>query len=114
MRTTRTLTIVPVLFVGLLGVAGPAGADVVTVSHIVACNQEAREGVTGRGASPTPKDEAGALAARKQRADTALRPGATPPATQSEDPQIHGMDGEGALDGAYRASYRVCMRRSGF
>jgi len=114
MRTTRILMIVALLLAGLLGVAGPAEADVATASHIAACNQEARERVAGRAASPTPKDEAGALAARKEWADIALRPGATPPATQSDDPQVHGMDGEGARDAAYRATYRVCMRRSGF
>jgi hypothetical protein len=34
--------------------------------------------------------------------------------THSPDLQIHGMDGEGAKDAAYRAAYRVCMRRDGF
>ena len=108
------LIILTLLLVGLFGVVGRAGGDVVAASHIAACNQEARERVAGRVASRTPKDEAAARAAREERADTALRPGATSPATQSEDLQIHGMYGEGALDGAYRAVERVCMRRSGF
>ena len=39
--------------------------------------------------------------------------GGTEQATQSPDPQIHGMDAEGARDPAYRAAYRVCMRKRG-
>ena len=41
-------------------------------------------------------------------------PGVAAHVTQSPDPQIHGMDGEGAKDATYRAAYRVCMRQKGF
>jgi hypothetical protein len=33
---------------------------------------------------------------------------------ESSDPQIHGMQGEGAKNAAYQAAYRSCMRRKGF
>jgi hypothetical protein len=103
----------------LLGVAfyllsGVAGADVPTSGDMAACNQEAREGSRDRSASPTTKDEGDAEAARRARPGTTAPPGSTTAATKSEDPQIHGMDGQGATDAAYRAAYRVCMRRRGF
>jgi len=103
----------------LLGVAlclasGIARADVPTVDDMTACNQQAREGVRSRSASPTSKDQVDAEAARRERASTPVPPGATAAVTQSEDPQIHGMDAQGATDAAYRAAYRVCMRQRGF
>ena len=45
---------------------------------------------------------------------TTGRPAMSGSATQSPDAQIHGMDAEGAKDPAYRAAYRVCMRKNGF
>jgi hypothetical protein len=33
---------------------------------------------------------------------------------ESPDPQIHGMDAEGAKNPGYQAAYRSCMRRKGF
>jgi hypothetical protein len=32
----------------------------------------------------------------------------------SPDPQIHGMEAEGAKDATFQAAYRSCMRRKGF
>lgn len=103
----------------LLGVtlclaSGVTHADVPTIADMTACNQEAREGFRSRSASPTSKDEVDAGAARRARDSTASLPGATGAVTQSEDPQIHGMDTQGATDAAYRAAYRVCMRKRGF
>jgi hypothetical protein len=88
---------------------GIAGADVPNDRDIAACNQTAREEFRSRSIAPISKDEAGADAAR-----TAAPTGGPEHATQSPDPQIHGMNGEGARDAAYRAVYRVCMRKSGF
>src|SRR4029453_1845045 len=95
----------------LLGVAfylssGVAGADVPTIGDMTACNQEAREGSRNRSASPTSKDQTDAKAARLERDSTPVPPGATAAGTKSEDPQIHGMDAQGATDAAYRAAYR--------
>jgi hypothetical protein len=33
---------------------------------------------------------------------------------ESPDPQLHGMEAEGAQNAAYQAAYRSCMRRKGF
>lgn len=98
----------------LSGTAGIARADVPTAVDIAACNQEARERVGGDTASPTSKDEAGADAARRAGEAATDGRGTTATVTQSPDPQIHGMAGDGAKDAAYRAVYRVCMRRKGF
>jgi hypothetical protein len=103
----------------VLGVALHLGsvivhADVPTIADMTACNQEAREESRDRSASPNSKDHVDAEAARRQRAGTAAIPGAAGAVTQSEDPQIHGMDAHGATDAAYRAAYRVCMRKRGF
>lgn len=112
LRPTRRVAVV-------LGVALHLGsaivhADVPTSADMAACNQEAQEGSPDRSASPTSKDQVDAQAARRGRDGTPLLPGAVGVVTQSEDPQIHGMDAHGATDAAYRAAYRVCMRKRGF
>ena len=111
---TRTLAVAVLLVAGLHGALGIAHADVPTAKDIATCNQEAQVGVRGRSVSPTSKDEANAGAARRGGAETVEHPGQTAAGTQSSDPQIHGMESEGAKDAAYRAAYRVCMRQKGF
>jgi|SRR5690349_13658871 len=111
---TRKLTVATLLVAGLSGAFGIAHADVPTAGDIAACNQEAREGVQGRAVSPISRDQVEADAARKVRTGAVELSGGAGHVTQSPDPQIHGMDGEGAKDAAYRAAYRVCMRRNGF
>ena len=108
----RTLAVLVVA--SLAGGFGVAYGEVPTAGDIAACNREARDRLESGTASPTSKDKAGADAARKGRDETAKLPGASGLATHSPDPQIHGMDGEGAQDAVYRAAYRVCMRRHGF
>src|SRR5213594_1804549 len=110
---TRTLTACG-LTAALLVIGELVYADVPTVADVVACNEEAREAVRGRTASPTAKDEARAEDARKGGRNTTERTDATGTITQSPDPQIEGMDARGAKDAAYRAGYRVCMRKKGF
>ena len=110
----RTLAVAVLIVAGLHGALGIAHADVPTAKDIAGCNQEAQVGGRGRVASPTSKDEANAGAARRGSAETVEHPGQTAAGTQSSDPQIHGMEGEGAKDPAYRAAYRVCMRQKGF
>ena len=111
---TRTLAAATLLVAGFSGALGIAHADVPTAADIAACNREAREGVGGRAVSPTSRDVAEADAARKVDTGTVEPPGVAAHVTQSPDPQIHGMDGEGAKDATYRAAYRVCMRQKGF
>lgn len=112
--STRSLAVAILVVAGLHGALGIAHAQVPTAEDIAACNREAQKEVRDRAVSPTSKDEAGAGTARKGGTGTVEHPGQTAAGTQSSDPQIHGMEGEGAKDAAYRAAYRVCMRRSGF
>src|SRR3989442_8000302 len=79
----------------------------------VGCNEEAPKAVKTGSASPTTGDHV--------RADSA-RAGAmitnsfdvTSTVIESSDPQIHGMNAEGAKNATYQAAYRSCMRRKGF
>jgi hypothetical protein len=93
-----------------LGVCGVAQAQVPKTEDIAACNHEAREAIRkgpgSRHASPNTKDESRAAGARRGDA-----PAASP---ESTDPQLEGMDAEGAKDAAYQAAYRTCMRKAGF
>jgi hypothetical protein len=81
--------------------------SVPTAENFAACNAEARDALKSGGsdsaaASPITKDH--------QRADDARRGDAN----RAEDPQLTGMDPEGAKNPAYQAAYRTCMRKSGF
>jgi hypothetical protein len=92
---------------------GAAEADIPTAADFAECNREAKDRPEGRSSSPTSKDKAEAEAARGRGGSGGDAPG-TGSRTPSEDPQLAGVDGEGAKDAAYRAAYRVCMRRKGF
>jgi hypothetical protein len=107
LRPTRLIALVFGVALHLTSVM--AHADVPTVADMTACNQEAQEGFRDRSASPTSKDQAAANAARRGRDGTV-----TGTVTQSEQPQIDGMDAAGSTDAEYRAAYRVCMRKRGF
>jgi hypothetical protein len=81
--------------------------SVPTAESFAACNAEARDSLKSRGsdsaaASPNTKDH--------QAADDARRGDAN----RAEDPQLTGMDPEGAKNPTYQAAYRTCMRKSGF
>ena len=106
--------VVIVLGVALHLGSATAHADVPTIVDMTACNQEARKESRDRSASPTSKDQIDADTARRGRGGAGPQSGATGAVTQSEDPQIHGMDAQGATDAEYRAAYRVCMRKRGF
>jgi hypothetical protein len=88
-------------------------ADVPKAENIAACNKEAQDAVSKGGgaresASPNTKDHSRAAEARR------TEPPAQGAGTQSDDPQLAGMDAEGAKDPAYQAAYRTCMRKAGF
>ncbi len=99
----------------LLSLAAPQAVDgeVPTAADFAACNDEAPRAVKAGTASPITGDHV--------RADRA-RGGATTPNSvdstakiiESSDPQIHGMEAEGAKNATYQAAYRSCMRRKGF
>lgn len=89
-------------------------AQVPKAEDISACNMEAQRAVrtgTAPGDAPLPnaKDHSRAAEARS----TATGPNAGR-GTKSDDPQLAGMDTEGAKDPAYQAAYRTCMRKAGF
>lgn len=100
---------------GVLAATTVGSAQVPTPQHLAACNAEAREAT--RTGSPAP----GSAQPNTQdynRAAEARRTGPAAPGAaggpQSGDPQLAGMDPEGAKDPAYQAAYRTCMRKSGF
>lgn len=116
----RSALIALFLMAALIGIPGSTRADVPTALDAAACNRQAREEVRSGTASPIARDTAQAEDAR--RAENARQGGPGPErdadraatVTRSPDPQIDGMDAEGARDAAYRAAYRVCMRQKGF
>ena len=86
------------------------GGEVPTAADSAACNEHAPQAIkTGR-ASPTVGDHARAESVRGE-ATTAV---AAARVIESSDPQINGMEAEGAKNAAFQAAYRSCMRRKGF
>jgi hypothetical protein len=91
----------------LLAATTTAPTSVPTAENYAACNAEARDAVKrpsadSAAASPIMKDA--------QRAEEARR--GEP--NRTDDPQLTGIDPEGAKSPAYQAAYRSCMRKSGF
>jgi len=96
-----------------LAAAPTVDGDVPTAADFAACNDEAPRAVKAGTVSPTSGDHARADRAR----DAAMTTGSTDftvKLVESPDPQIHGMEAEGAKQAAYQAAYRSCMRRKGF
>ena len=88
-----------------------AHGGVPTAADFADCNAEAPQVVKAGAASPTTGDHARADGARSR---TTNSPAVTGPVVHSPDPQIHGMEAEGAKSATYQAAYRSCMRRKGF
>jgi hypothetical protein len=109
--TYRLVLLLSVLLVLSLAAARAAGGGVPTAADFVDCNAEAPQAVKAGAASPIVGDRVRADAAR---GGTTSSPAVTGPAVHSTDPQIHGMDAEGAKSATYQAAYRSCMRRKGF
>jgi len=111
MRARSALVLV-LTVLGSLAATLPAAGQVPTTADVAACNDEAPQAIkTGR-ASPTTGDHARAARARSDASANA--PGVVSAVIESSDPQIHGMEGEGAKSPVYQAAYRSCMRRKGF
>ena len=90
-----------------------ADGQVPTAADGAACNTEAPRAVKAGTASPTRGDHVRADRTR----DGAMTPnstGLTGEVIESSDPQIHGMEAQGAKSATYQAAYRSCMRRKGF
>jgi hypothetical protein len=93
--------------------ARTADSQVPTAVDSARCNEEAPQAVKAGTASPITSD--------RRRAESARAGTLTPNSVdltgkfiESSDPQIHGMNLEGAKDATYQAAYRSCMRRKGF
>lgn len=96
-----------------LAAAQMAGGQVPTAADSAACNEEAPEAVKAGTASPIRADHARADRARTDAMPTTSGH-VTGKAIASADPQIHGMEADGAKNAMYQAAYRTCMRRKGF
>jgi hypothetical protein len=99
----------------LLSLAAPRTVDgqVPTSADFAACNELAPQAVKAGTAVPTRNDHLRADSARGG-AMTTSSPNVTGRVIASSDPQIHGMEAEGAKNATYQAAYRSCMRRKGF
>ena len=107
----RPAVAVAVMTLLWLALVGPTRADVPTARDFADCNVTAHHEMKNASASPNTRDH--------QRAETAraVPVRAAEPAgriVESGDPQIHGMESEGAKHAAFQAAYRSCMRRKGF
>jgi hypothetical protein len=100
------------LLIVSLAVPPTADGQVPTAADVAGCNAEALEVVKAGMASPTKGDHARADRARALVMTT--KSSDTSNAIESSDPQIHGMEAEGAKDAAFQSAYRSCMRRRGF
>jgi hypothetical protein len=101
------------MLLGSLAAPRPAAGQVPTAADFAGCNAEALEAVKAGTASPIKGDHVRADRARAI-ATTTKSIDFTSKGIESSDPQIHGMEAEGAKDAAYQAAYRSCMRRRGF
>lgn len=90
-----------------------ADGDVPTAADFASCNLEAPSTTKAGRATPTMGDHARADRVRAGGMTTGS-PTLTGAVIESPDPQIHGMDAEGARNPVYQAAYRSCMRRKGF
>jgi len=110
-RSPRVRIFLVTLLVSIAAVMTAHG-QVPTAADVTACNDEAPAAVKAGGASPTVGDHARARGARD--GSTTGVGAFKVPLIESSDPQIHGMNAEGAKDAVYQAAYRSCMRRKGF
>ena len=106
----RLVLLLGLLLVLSLTATRAAHGGVPTAADFADCNAEAPQVVKAGAASPTTGDHARADGARSGTTSPRL----TGPVVHSPDPQIHGMEAEGAKSATYQAAYRSCMRRKGF
>jgi len=92
-----------------LAVTSAADGEVPTAADFAACNDEAPAAAQAGAVLPTSSDRARAGRARAGAMTTGVGN-----VIESADPQIHGMEAEGAKNATYQAGYRTCMRRKGF
>ena len=107
----RLVPVLGLLLVFSLTATRAAHGGVPTAADFADCNAEAPQVVKAGAASATTGDHARADGARRS---TTSPTGPVGPVVHSPDPQIHGMQAEGAKSATYQAAYRSCMRRKGF
>ncbi|HKZ04516.1 MAG TPA: hypothetical protein VJU81_03515 [Methylomirabilota bacterium] len=108
----RAALVAPVIVLATVSVGY---SQVPKAEDIAACNAEAQRAVkagraSGDSAEPTAKDHRRAAEARGTKGPGPSAGGDA----RADDPQIAGMNAEGAKDPAYQAAYRTCMRKAGF
>jgi hypothetical protein len=111
---------VAIVFVTCTG----AAAQVPKPEDMKSCNEKAKSELSTASASPRLEPEAkGGLNAgtppidphgSSPRPAESGKPPATSVAAEEKDPQLQGIDPEGARDPAYVAAYKTCMRQAGF
>jgi len=108
------VVIVPALVILLsLAATRTVEGQVPTAADFAACNREAPQVAKAGTTSPTKGDYVRADGERAG-AVTTKSTDFTGKVIESSNPQIHGMEAEGAKDATYQAAYRSCMRRKGF
>ena len=109
------VVIVPALVLLLsLAATRTVEGQIPTAADVADCNREAPQAAKAGTTSPIKGDHARADGERAGPVRTKSTPGSTAKAIESSDPQIHGMEADGARDATYQAAYRGCMRRKGF
>jgi len=111
-RRTSLIATTFMLGLGVLGLGAIARADVPKPEDIATCNSEAKEAV--RKGSAAPSTPAPTTADERRAADQRRRDAPPAAGTPSSDPQIEGMDAQGAKNPTYQAAYRTCMRKNGY
>ena len=99
----------------VFGTSSVAYSQVPNAQDIAACNVEAQRAVSERTAlrdSPQPNAKDHNRASEARRTETTAQTAGG--GTKSDDPQLAGMNIDGAKDPAYQAAYRTCMRKAGF
>jgi hypothetical protein len=107
------ITLVLILLVSLAA-ARTADGEVPTIADFAACNREAPEAVKAGSVLATVGDHVRADRVRTGATTATRAMDVTGKVIESADPQIHGMEADGARDATYQAAYRSCMRRKGF
>ena len=101
-----------ILGLGALGLGAVARADVPKPEDVATCNSEAKAAV--RKGSAAPSTPAPTATDERRAADLRRRDASPTTSTPTSDPQIEGMDVQGAKNPMYQAAYRTCMRKNGY
>ena len=112
-RLYKVVTVLGLVLLGSLATTRIADGEVPSSADFAACNAAAPHTVKAGTVSPTMADHARADRARGGALAT-NSPDFPGTVIESADPQIHGMEAEGAKNASYQAAYRACMRRKGF